>query len=487
MEERKNKYPVLFQPNNHSQKEDFKKQWQDYINEYGYSCQGVRFPVQLQLEGEIKDADFRNAYFRKGIKCEKATLVDVDFSNAIFDARSEFDRTIFTGEKTNFSNAFLRGFLSFCNARFRANLTDFSGKDTEGILDFSSAKFLEGETSFKGRDFSQERQNFSNAKFEGNSVSFVNCDFKKGVLFDNTTFDCNASFQNATFRGSLSRFKLTIFSGDDTNFRDATFGDEKFSFFANSRFEGEGEVSFAGAYFGNILELKGWKDKTVEHLVFNNSSRVDLSNLTWLNDKAYCRLVDANLANVSFLNTDLRRAEFISVNWSNARGNFTLYDERSTLKAERQFEKLEILYRDLKYNYENARDYATAGAFHYREKEMRRLKSRTTKANKTIPFLYKIFSGYGERVKTPLFWLAGIFIVGAVYFKFNGLSFSSEIETTHAYAESLVYSFQNLFFLRPRNPAPYGQSGELVRIAQSLLGPFFLGLFGLALRQRVKR
>ncbi len=48
------------------------------------------------------------------------------------------------------------------------------------------------------------------------------------------------------------------------------------------------------------------------------------------------------------------------------------------------------------------------------------------------------------------------------------------------------YSFRVMTFLRPTDLAPQGIA-KLVHTIQSLLGPLFIGLFALAVRQRLKR
>ena len=48
------------------------------------------------------------------------------------------------------------------------------------------------------------------------------------------------------------------------------------------------------------------------------------------------------------------------------------------------------------------------------------------------------------------------------------------------------YSFRVMTFLRPTDLAPQGFA-KFIHTIQSLLGPLFIGLFALAVRQRLKR
>ena len=62
--------------------------------------------------------------------------------------------------------------------------------------------------------------------------------------------------------------------------------------------------------------------------------------------------------------------------------------------------------------YEDRRDYERAGDFHYGEKEMRRRNKETAWGLRIFLWLYRLFSGYGERYLPPLFW-AGLLFVGS--------------------------------------------------------------------------
>ncbi len=60
------------------------------------------------------------------------------------------------------------------------------------------------------------------------------------------------------------------------------------------------------------------------------------------------------------------------------------------------------------------------------------------------------------------------------------------VQDVSSWLDAALYSLQAMTFLRPQDYILTGL-GKAIYIAQSLLGPLFLGLFALAVRQRLKR
>jgi len=152
---------------------------------------------------------------------------------------------------------------------------------------------------------------------------------------------------------------------------------------------------------------------------------------------------------------------------------------------------IEKLYRDLKLHYDESRDYQRAGDFHYGEKEMQRRNPQSTRIQRTLLMLYKLASGYGEEYLRPLVWAMVVCVLSACGYLFLGLqpkaqsaplSFSEAWNWLH----SLHFSFRVMTLLKPDEYVPTGY-GVAVQTLESLLGPLFLGLFALAVRQRLKR
>jgi len=127
---------------------------------------------------------------------------------------------------------------------------------------------------------------------------------------------------------------------------------------------------------------------------------------------------------------------------------------------------------------------------HYGEKEMRRKNPETTWGLRSWLTLYWLVSGYGERWVRPLM-CAGVLLVASTFcFLRWGLLRHKDtgplLDWTHVW-EAGLYSLKVMTLLKPSNLEPAAFWGDVVTTAQSVLGPVLIGLFALALRQRLRR
>lgn len=177
---------------------------------------------------------------------------------------------------------------------------------------------------------------------------FENCTFEE-AYFDGATFK-RANFSGATF--------------EKFNFSGATFNEQ--AVFSYCTFQGS--FVFGGSN---------------QHVLFAGAE-VDFCNIT-LDPLGTIAFRNADLRRCRFLNTDVREIEFTSVEWCRTssrwpgKGTVCVYDELCYAdNIEEEWGRLERLYRELKQNYEDRKDYARAGDFHFREKEMRKHNRRDT-------------------------------------------------------------------------------------------------------------
>jgi hypothetical protein len=209
----------------------------------------------------------------------------------------------------------------------------------------------------------------------------------------------------------------------------------------------------------------------------------------------------ADLRKCHFLGTDLRKAEITGAEWPEIVlkrwpiiwRRFGVYDEIvSEEKGEAgSHPHIEQLYRQLKQNYEDRKDYERAGDFHYGEKEMRRRNPDTSWELWCWLWLYWLVSGYGERWIRPLLWAVGLLVICASLYLCLGLLPKSggpalTCSSAWDWLRSAFYSFRVMTLLRPDDLAPFGYA-KLVHAFESLLGPLLLGLFALSVRQKLKR
>jgi uncharacterized protein YjbI with pentapeptide repeats len=376
--------------------------------------------------------DFRMAAFNKGVNFDSATFGnEVNFNGARFDA------------KANFKGASFDVGVNFNSARFSAE-ANFTAARFNGVASFTAATFSARVffllARFSGRAY------FSSAKFYG-VASFSAATFGTGASFSGAQFPEKANFRWATFLGR------TLFDGR------------------------EGGPQTGYIFTGAEVDFREVMTDSADAIAFQ----------------------EADLTKCQFQGTDLRKVQLVGIKWPRKGWRTVVYDDIAPIIAAdgnaRPWSQLERLYRELKQNYEDRRDYERAGDFHYGEKEMRRQNPNTAWGLRFFLTLYWLFSGYGERYLRPLLW-AGLLCVGStIGYMWWGLRFkdgSSGLAWTYPWINpwdwlrAAYYSFRVMTLLKPDDWVPL-RYAQLVNTFQTLFGPIFLGLFALALRQRLKR
>lgn len=370
-----------------------------------------------------------------------------NFSRATFSEKANFFMATFS-EVADFSGATFSKEANFSRAKFSKGAV-FTGATFSKVASFTGAEFSE-KADFTDATFSDEAD-FSGAKF------FERAKFSKGADFSSATFSNGADFSGATF-------------SEGANFFAATFlGKTKFIGLYPT---GEKAIPiFSGVK--NVVNFRNVNVDPPQALIFR----------------------DADLTKCLFEQTDLRKAEFATVSWPKPKKRFQVYDEIRPPQTNetRRWEHIERLYRELKQNYEDRRDYERAGDFHYGEKEMRRKNPDTPVLLRFLLTLYYWVSGYGERYIRPLLWFLGL--LGASTYEYLILGIAPDKASTplalinwENWLDVGLYSLQVMTLMRPTDlGGPLGLAATGVKVVQSLLGPIIIGLFALAVRQRLKR
>ncbi len=279
---------------------------------------------------------------------------------------------------------------------------------------------------------------------------------------------------------------MLIFLGPSTR-GDADFGSAKFS----------GKTNFSKSKFlGRTLFISRKKDNRIIQIfcLTEPEAVIDFRDVV-IEPPDGIIFRDADLTKCRFLGTDLRKAEITGARWPKIGGRYGVYDEIAPLRGgeTRSWPHIERLYRELKQNYEDRRDYERASDFHYGEKEMRR-KQETSWGLWSWLTLYKYVAGYGERYWRPLLWAGGLLAVSTAAYLWWGLLRSRGagpvsdpvLHWTKA-CDAALYGLRVMTLLKPDDFVPIGFWGKLINTLQSVLGPILIGLFALALRQRLKR
>jgi uncharacterized protein YjbI with pentapeptide repeats len=294
------------------------------------------------------------------------------YRNREFPAKCDFWSAIFT-QRADFSGAKFKQEAIFAFATFTQ------------VAYFDHAKFAQG-------------ANFDYAKF-AQGAHFSQAEFAQEVFFYGASFTQKADFSSATFM-QKARFECARFLAS-ADFRETAFRkDDKLS---------PGPV-FSLAEFSHP-----------EAIVFYKT----------------------NLGQALFHNCDVSKVTFSSVEWRTRKGSGRrmLFEEEVDLESalalktgqgshnERDYGLIAELYQQLKKNYDERKDYWTAGDFHYGEMEMKRLHSRSRRPwvrwlhqKLGLVAWYKYASSYGESYLRPLLWLVIVLGIFTALYPLAGLS-----------------------------------------------------------------
>jgi len=382
------------------------------------------------------------------VLAERTAFLSLSFIMSRFNLMVSFWGAKFVGEVSFEQAIFVKGAI-FDGSHF-VERADFEFTDFEEWVTFGGSTFVEWVT-------------FDFATF-GHGPYFFHVIFGKGVSFDHATFEEDAYFLGATFEGP------TVFRGRGAVEETNGIGKPEDNFLF------KGDVNFAAVTF-----------KAPVDVIFE---RVDLS-------QAY------------FRETHLDRVRFIDVKWDEIDGRRALHNERNLKKED--YGLLAQLYRQLKKNYEEERDYPGAGDFHYGEMEMTRKQYRRAEKwydwlftlepqdegkskkfrwnpnwfNLLLTTVYKHFSGYGEKPGLAFVWIGVILIVPALVYFIEKLVVTPNSGLVSSFAESLT---ESLAYMTVRlAQKPFSAWGKVFKLLQAILGPFQIALVALALRRKFRR
>jgi uncharacterized protein YjbI with pentapeptide repeats len=183
--------------------------------------------------------------------------------------------------------------------------------------DFMMKWFSEG-ANFFGATFTGDIS-FYEARFR-KSVSFNLAKFNKRVNFGGTRFFSDyTNFRGAAFRGGAN-FRLAVFSGR-TDFSEATFSGSVN--FVGATFSGS--VNFVGATFSGRTLFSRQLGNAQTGRIFAGAT-VDFRQVV-INPPDAITFLGADLTTCQFLDTDLRKAQLVNIEWPKRRGRVLVYDE----------------------------------------------------------------------------------------------------------------------------------------------------------------
>jgi len=361
-------------------------------------------PLELLLPGiQCGEIDLDNTTFSGEVDFTEATFGgNADFNEVTFSGNANFIKATFSGE-VDFTQATFSGDIAFSRAKFSGDIA-FSRAKFSGFATFTQATFG-GYAAFRRAKFSSEAY-FSQAKFSDNA-NFSEAKFRGIAYFNTISFDGPTYFTQAVFLASLN-LDGTVFS-KQAAFDGAAFHHLKllritFKFPAHLTRCNIHHLSYSPHLgerltFDNCRTIRHRGKKTVG-FKFENP---DLGRLAFHN---------MDLADVALLGTDIADTRFISCAWKRNDGYMQVPEHAHTMGDgdAKQLDRLEGLYRALKRNLEEAKEYAQAGDFHFREMQVRQKRmglEADSDGKETQPFsshwyerrmlgLYGLVADYGE-------------------------------------------------------------------------------------------
>jgi uncharacterized protein YjbI with pentapeptide repeats len=411
-----------------------------------------------------KKPDKDSTEFKNALTAHRQTKGDV-FRGFVFPSIS-FEREEFAGE------------ADFLDAEFLGEETAFSYVQFSGDAMFLGTRFS-GDTWFSDAKF-KGRAAFLSAKFNG-LASFYNVQVSGDTDFSRAQFSRDAGFTNVEFSGKAN-FLRAKFSGD--------------AFFTSAKFKGNTDFRSSRFQGRTLFISDNGSDGLIETFSLTDPKYViDFTDL--IIEKPETALFrNCDLSRCKFLGTDLRRIEFTNVTWSRIESRLGVNDEILAKKSKDKsnYPHIEQLYRQLKQNYEDRKDYERARDFHYGEKEMRRRNPNASPGLRILLTIYWAVSGYGERYVRPLIWIALLVFLSTIGYILSDTEIRITKEVTPVYIscgdwfKSFYYTFRVMFHLKPDDFAvPVGSVSQFLFIIDSIFGPVLVGLFALAIRQRLKR
>ncbi|MEW6532176.1 MAG: pentapeptide repeat-containing protein [Thermodesulfobacteriota bacterium] len=469
----------------HSQSEGkdktaFWEAFEEHRKQHGDKFSYFVFPEEINFH----DFRFTKASFKGATFIEGAVFTEARFSAGVDFTEAEFQK------EANFGRAQIGGEAVFDEARFGEEANFWRARFSGGGR-FYRAKFF-GEAIFWLAEFTRTTQ-FWETQFIG-GAHFVHTKFCRDADFRESKFSNRADFLAAEF-GAKAHFEAAEFEGE-TYFQRTRFTDS--TDFTEVRFTGR--TLFTNEIDGNWI----FADSTVDF------RRVILNPLDAVTFK------DADLRKSRFLGTDLRKAEITGAKWPEIEWSpegrcrkikwllgwvtgktgrrIGVYDEIAPLEEDqsRQWAHIELLYRQLKQNYEDRRDYERGGAFHFGEKEMRLSnKQETRRELRWVLGVYRCVSGYGESFRRPLVWAVVLLVLSTIGYLLLGLGpkgggTALTCGCVWDWLRAAHYSLKVMTLLKPDDLVPIGWA-KPINTLQSLLGPVLIGLFALALRQGLRR
>jgi len=420
------------------------------------------------------------------------------FFHEVFGATGEI-----INSKVKFSNCqFLDGFINP-----NTNIAGISVTKTlisfNEDLEFVDCNFL-GEFRMGYTNFDKAFR-IHNCNFHGaftlmsciitKTFSIHSSKFRKGVLFfTNEHFGITNIYESEFF--GLSRFARTEYK-DQFHLNSCIFN-SKTEFFNNNykvtctiafpQFYGAINISNENYVLGNFQDwIFSEKQSFIRDMSIKNSSVLKLRNIIFPSNFNFVR---CDFTNVLFMESSIENVRFSMCQW-NTNSRLIIRDELEQKKINRtHLLQFEDIYRQLKNNFENQKDWEHSGLAYISELTMRerRLRIEGSWGSWIIYRIYDLFGAYTQSFIRPFLWysLFTFLIFPLYYLFFDGVKFGiyAHITKVHSLFESLEMSLSASL---PLLKSELVYESFWIKSIQSIISGILLTFFILALRKRFKQ
>ncbi len=390
------------------------------------------------------------ANFWQLVKVHKILRGDYNFENIVFPSCVMGDTESLSPSSNYFVHIFSAGSklisssVHFKNCRFQDN-AQFLGH-IPGIVDFPKADItftnglifedciFEGEFRIQGQKI---HNSFivKNSQFYGKSVIMMSSFFGTTNIASNNIqdeFSChhNKHFGNANF--SSNKF--------EKNYKQT--GNVFYASFTINTAEFNGNlISHSNEYqtYGSLVNLKINSRSSFRAEVYNNFQFQDVdfsSNNHLIENIKFTDVSIMTIRNVIFhksvtlrncdftriklLNSEISEIKFSACSWGDS-DRIVLLNENDLKKHDKEaIKELEYLYRELKRNFENSKDWELTGRSYVSELKFRQQRLLIEKKYFSwfVYWFYDIFGGFTESYVRPTFWFVSLtFLIFPQYYR----------------------------------------------------------------------
>ncbi|TSE07421.1 pentapeptide repeat-containing protein [Aquimarina algiphila] len=334
-------------------------------------------------------------------------------------------------EKRVFSSA-----ADFLGARFLSNVM-LSEVTFQKLANLSYTVFSES-ANFQMCIF--DNQLFMQKSIFKKHANFFKCHFKGHTLIKQAEFLHTASFQYSIFEEAL-QIEEVLFKNE-------------------AKFQG---TRFNKAVFSDLKE----------------APKLDFSNTRLPKSLAMKRV---NLTKVNFTQADLTEIQFKECDWGNVRSRIRLNGEKGIRKTKEGCRSLEELYRQLKMNFDNNKDWELSSKAYVSEMDMRkrRLFKEWNILYWFLYWFYSTFGGYTRHVFKPLGSLLATIVIFSLWY------LRIECDLSKAFQRGLYGALPKLFTVTVPEEDMFCGNWLIVSNIEGILGATFLTFFILALRKRFR-